>query len=106
SLAAAQFTNQGLYSVVVTNAQGVAVSASAQLGIIGLQAWGDNTLSQLNFSAQAYDLIAIAAGASHSLGLRADGVVVAWGGDSNGQCDVPGTPPGGPAIAGGGFSSP
>src|ERR1039458_9282221 len=36
TLAAAQFTNQGLYSVVVTNAQGVAVSASAQLGIIGL----------------------------------------------------------------------
>jgi sugar lactone lactonase YvrE len=105
TLAAAQFTNQGLYSVVVTNAQGVAVSASAQLGIIGLQAWGDNTWNQLSFSAQAYDLIAIAAGAWHSLGLRADGVVLAWGDDSNGQCDVPATLPAALAIAGGGYHS-
>ena len=105
TLPAAQYTNQGLYSVIVTNAQGAAVSSGAQLGIIGLGAWGDNTWNQLNFSAQTFDVIAIAAGAWHSLALRADGVVLAWGNDSYGQCDVPADLPEALAIAGGGYHS-
>ncbi|MBI2514185.1 MAG: putative Ig domain-containing protein [Opitutae bacterium] len=39
--------------------------------------------------AAATDVVGIAAGASHSLALRADGTVVAWGSNSYGQCSVP-----------------
>jgi alpha-tubulin suppressor-like RCC1 family protein len=31
----------------------------------------------------------VAAGRWHSLGLKKDGSIVAWGGNSDGQCDVP-----------------
>ncbi len=33
--------------------------------------------------------VAIAAGGIHSLGLKDDGSVVAWGDNGVGQCDVP-----------------
>ena len=42
-------------------------------------------------SAQFVD---VAAGYDHSLALGCDGTVVAWGGNSSGQCDVPALPPG------------
>ena len=96
---------QGSYSVVVTNAIGAALSANAMLAVIPLDAWGDNTWDQLDFPGQAFNVIAIAAGAWHSLALRNDGVVVAWGDDSAGQCDVPATLQAALAIAGGGYHS-
>ena len=34
-------------------------------------------------------MVAVAAGQSHSLALRSDGTVVAWGSDLSGQTDVP-----------------
>ena len=105
TLSSAQRTNQGLYSVVVTNASGVAVSSDALLAIIGLEAWGDNTFGQLNVSAQAFDVVQIAVGAWHSLALRGDGSVVAWGNNSDGQCDVPKTLQNVLGIAGGGYHS-
>ena len=33
--------------------------------------------------------IAVAAGGTHNLALRADGSIAAWGGNDSGQCDVP-----------------
>lgn len=50
-------------------------------------------------------IIAIAAGDYHSLALRRDGTVVAWGSNSNGQCDVPDGLSDVIAIAGGGDHS-
>ena len=35
------------------------------------------------------DLVAVAAGKSHSLGLNTSGMVVAWGFNDEGQCQVP-----------------
>src|SRR5204863_8269787 len=35
-------------------------------------------------------VVAIAAGGNHSLALKSDGTVVAWGGNSSGQSTVPG----------------
>jgi hypothetical protein len=35
------------------------------------------------------DFVAIAAGEGHSLGLKADGSIVAWGANWEGQCNVP-----------------
>ena len=33
--------------------------------------------------------VAVAAGEHHSLGLKASGIIEAWGGNYDGQCDVP-----------------
>ena len=35
------------------------------------------------------DVVEIAAGANHSLALKADGTIVAWGDNNYGQCDTP-----------------
>jgi len=35
------------------------------------------------------DFVSVAAGSYYSLGLKADGSIVAWGSNSSGQCDVP-----------------
>jgi alpha-tubulin suppressor-like RCC1 family protein len=41
--------------------------------------WGDNSNGQTNVPADATNVIALAAGDTHCLALRADGQVVAWG---------------------------
>ncbi len=47
------------------------------------------------------DLVAVAGGAYHSLGLTSDGTVVAWGDNYYGQCDVPAPNADFVAVAGG-----
>ena len=49
--------------------------------------WGDNGFGQGEMPGAGDERIAIAAGAWHTLALRADGGVVAWGDNSSGQCD-------------------
>ncbi len=48
------------------------------------------------------DFAGAACGSIHSLGLRQDGTIVAWGNNESGQCDVPDS---GPflMVAAGGF---
>ena len=104
TLPAAWGTNAGAYSVLVTNGMGSAVSADALLSIIALQACGDNYYGQGVAPAVA-NLIAVAAGAWHSLGLQSDGTVIAWGDNSQGQCSVPSDLTNAVAIAGGGYHS-
>ena len=52
-------------------------------------AWGKNNYGQTNVPPGLTDVIAVAAGATHSLALKADGTVVAWGRNSGGQTNVP-----------------
>jgi hypothetical protein len=52
-------------------------------------AWGDNSAGQASPPQNLTNAIAIAAGGSHSVALRANGTVVAWGSNANGQCNVP-----------------
>ena len=42
-------------------------------------AWGDDSYGQADVPASATNVIAVAAGDRHSLGLRSDGTVVCWG---------------------------
>jgi hypothetical protein len=97
--------NAGAYSVRVTNAYGMALSTNAGLVVIVATTTGDNTFNQNNVPAPATNLVAIAAGAWHSLGLRQDGTVLAWGSDAEGQCAVPVTLTQALAIAAGGYHS-
>jgi alpha-tubulin suppressor-like RCC1 family protein len=68
-------------------------SALAQPWPGSVVAWGLNGQGQCDAPLPNEDFIAIAAGWYHSLGLKTDGSVVAWGCDDPlydyGQCDVP-----------------
>jgi hypothetical protein len=48
-------------------------------------AWGSNTSGQTNVPVAATNIVAIGAGVSHSLAIRADGAVFGWGLNSSGQ---------------------
>jgi alpha-tubulin suppressor-like RCC1 family protein len=45
--------------------------------------------------------VAVAGGGYHSLGLKSDGTIVAWGDNGMGQCDVPAPNADFVAVAGG-----
>jgi len=49
--------------------------------------------------------VAVAAGRFHSLGVRSDGSIVAWGRNDRGQCNVPEASADFVAVAAGGFHS-
>jgi alpha-tubulin suppressor-like RCC1 family protein len=84
----------------VSGATKIAAGSDFSLAIVNggaLAAWGDNSSGQIgdntmmerdapvSVSAPAGTFIAIAAGDQHSVALRSDGTVWAWGGDSTGQ---------------------
>ncbi len=62
------------------------LAASVVSGQGEIWGWG----SQVVVGQEALtDLVAVAAGSGHSLGLKADGSIVAWGDNDYGQCNVP-----------------
>lgn len=66
-------------------------------------AWGDNSYGQTNVPPSATNVLAIAAGATYSLALKADGTVIAWG--QAGRTNVPTGLTNVAAIAAGGGQS-
>jgi len=78
---------------------GTAQGQSADGSIVG---WG----WQVVVSQGALDnLVAVAAGYWHSLGLKSDGSIVAWGWNDYGHCDVPAPNADFVAVAGGWYHS-
>ncbi len=67
--------------------------------------WGDDTIGQTDIPPGLSNVVAIAAGASHSLALQSNGKVVGWGDDSFGEIDVPPGLSNVVAIAAGSFFS-
>ena len=120
------YTNNGVYTgtVTVKNVLGLSSDGGTVVrpftmvvgtgGLISppfwgyaVSAWGGNGAGQLNLPAGLYAL-AVAGGSDHSLALKNDGTVVAWGCKSNfdhGQCSVPAGLRGVKAIAAGGSHS-
>jgi alpha-tubulin suppressor-like RCC1 family protein len=88
-LSATTGEDSGSYSVVVTNEHGCVTGLVAQIAVSPIMAWGDNAASQLDVPIGTSDIVSIAAGANHSLALRASGTVAAWGDNSSGQSAVP-----------------
>jgi hypothetical protein len=103
NLPSVQQTNAGWYSVQVTNMYGVCLSSNALLGLTLVTAAGDDTFAQLSVLPGASNVVALAAGAWHSVALRDDGGLVAWGNNWDGQCDVPATGSPVVAVAAGGY---
>src|SRR4051794_33602222 len=64
-------------------------------------AWGSGSVTT-NVPASATNVIGISAGKDHSLVLRSDGSVVAWGSSANGKTTVPGAATNVVAVAAGG----
>lgn len=69
----------GNYSVLVGNSYGLTSSAPASLSIRQVAIWGDAGSGQANFPLGLTNIKAIAAGYYHTLALRNDGTVLAWG---------------------------
>lgn len=85
----AQVTQSGLYRVVLQNLYGTLASATVQVSVQGVVAWGWSSYEILNAPPTVTNVVALSAGKVHSLALRADGTVVAWGYNAYGECDVP-----------------
>jgi hypothetical protein len=70
-------------------------------------AWGANTdayghyVGQCDVPAPNTGFVAVSGGLWHGLGLKADGSIVAWGGNDSGQCNVPAPNVGFMAVSGG-----
>lgn len=71
----------GYYTVAISNAFGVTVSAKAQLSVNQVAVWGggNSAGSLTNVPGELTNLLAIAAGERHLLALKSDGTVAAWG---------------------------
>jgi hypothetical protein len=95
----------GTYSARVSSPYGTTNSANASLIFIPLVLRGDNSQGQTDLPSVSANLVAIAAGSWHNLGLSADRTVLAWGGDDAGQCNVPAGLSNALAIAAGGYHS-
>ncbi len=111
-LANLQFSQSGTYTVTVTNAFGAVTSAPAVLTVIArppkppagiVVGWGDPAVP---YVAPGTRFKAIAAGSLHSLAIKLDGTVVAWGANGGGQSTVPAGLSNVIAIAGGGYGLP
>ena len=53
-------------------------------------AWGEDDYNQVSDTPTESGFSAIAAAEWHSLALKSDGSIVAWGKNEEGECDVPG----------------
>lgn len=90
SLLNVQPSNSGPYAVTVSNLAGVVTSSAASLAVAGVIAWGEGDWDgQLDVPANLMNVVAVAAGGAHSLALKADGTVVAWGLNDRYQAQVP-----------------
>ena len=54
-----------------------------------ITAWGSNSYGQTNVPAGLSNIVAVSAGALHSLALKRDGTVVGWGLNASGQTTIP-----------------
>jgi alpha-tubulin suppressor-like RCC1 family protein len=79
----------GWYSVTVSNSLGAVTSPAAWLDVKLVGGWGNNYYGQATPPAGLTNIVAIAAGEEHSLGLRRDGTVVGWGYNVSGQTNPP-----------------
>jgi hypothetical protein len=85
----AQPSQNGCYSLVVSNAYGVITGNVARVAVTEVVAWGDNSFGQSDVPPDATNILTVAAGGAHNLALRKDGTIIAWGDDSYGQNEIP-----------------
>ena len=82
-----QSTNAGPYRVIVSNSLGTNTSDEATLAPSPVASWGGSVVGTMPLPIAVTNAVAVSAGAQHSLVLRRDGTVVAWGAAD--QTDLP-----------------
>jgi alpha-tubulin suppressor-like RCC1 family protein len=106
SLSNLVYQQTGNYSARATNARGNGISSNALLSVLSVITWGGTNSYGLGvIPADLTNAIAIAGGVNHSVGLKSDGRVVAWGYNFNNQTTVPASATNVIAIAAGGSHS-
>ncbi len=80
-----QLSQAGRYSLLVSNTSGVLRSRGAVLSVVNVAAWGATNFVPADLT----NIVAVSASDSHSLALRADGSLTAWGDNSFGQGTAP-----------------
>jgi ELWxxDGT repeat protein len=96
----------GVYCLVARNPIGSTVSAEARLTVIRVAAWGENAYGQVQVPSTVGDVVALAAGSGHSLALRRDGSIVAWGDTTwSAPSNIPTSAMPAAALAAGGWHS-
>ena len=66
-------------SVVVSNQYGVVQTTPAAATLVPVAAWGNNDYGQCSVPASMTNVVAVAGGRIHTLALRDNGTVAAWG---------------------------
>ncbi len=83
-------TNAGNYTVLVSNAAGSTLSSNAALTFLVVVTWGQtNNYGLAALPLDLTNVLAVAAGVNHSVALKSNGRVVAWGYNFFGQTNVP-----------------
>jgi alpha-tubulin suppressor-like RCC1 family protein len=91
ALSSLQFTNAGTYNVRISNDLGTAISSNAILEVstsMVLEYW-DRFSQPYATPLGVNNVVAVAAGTSHTAALRNDGTILCWGRNSYGQTNVP-----------------
>lgn len=88
-ISSASTNDLGTYSVLVSNVLGTRLSGSARLWLVPVVLWPDYALSVMPLSPALSNTVAVSAGNAFSLALRADGKVVVWGWNGEGETNVP-----------------
>lgn len=89
TLPLASASDAGNYRLVVSNKVTSVSSQDVTLSVAPFTFWGDASAGQSQPPLALSNVLALAAGGSHLLGLRTDGRVFAWGNNSCGQTNVP-----------------
>lgn len=86
-----QQSQSGYYCVTISNSYG-SIASTGRVSVFGppswVVAWGDNSGGQTNVPAGLEDAVAVSGGDYHTLALRRNGSLTAWGCDGN-QTNVP-----------------
>ena len=85
----ATYDREGYYQLTVSNALGAVTTEPFWLSVNQVVGWGDDAFEQADVPAHTRDVVALAAGDSHTLALHSDGSLSAWGEGSDEQTDVP-----------------
>ena len=113
SVSNVQALDAGNYSILVSNLNGTVTSSNGLLSVWPLLGWGRNDYGQADIPSGLSNVASVASGLYHSLALRTDGTVIAWGAGTNntgtnqnyGQAMVPGGLSNVVGIACGGYHS-
>jgi alpha-tubulin suppressor-like RCC1 family protein len=89
SVSNVQAGEMGNYSVAISNTYGPVVSGNALLSLWPLVSWGNDAYGQTEVPGGLTNVVGISEGIFHSLALKGDGTVVAWGAGTTYTKNIP-----------------